>query len=81
MHELSIIQGIIAIINKEKEKHNFSKVNFIEIVCGRFNCASEENLQFCYDALADEGYLNGAKIRLKRLDDNSDVYLDKLDVD
>lgn len=82
MHELAIIQGIIEQIETEKKKNNFSKVNLIEIVCGKFNCASEDNLQFCLDAFAKGTYIEGAVLKLTRLEDKKSLfYLNTLEVD
>jgi len=69
MHEISIAQGILDIVSKEREKHNFSKVTLIEIVCGKYNCLSEEHLTFCFELVAKTPCLEGVKIQVQRLSD------------
>jgi len=67
MHEVSIIEGLIDIVEKQKEKHQFSKVLEIHIACGVYNCVSEENLEFCLKTVAQGTYLETAIIKVNRL--------------
>lgn len=67
MHELSIVQGIIRIIDDQQKVSSFFKVNSIELVCGKYNCLSEENIQFCYNALAESSCLKGASVQVVRV--------------
>jgi len=69
MHELSLVQGIIDNMLDKKSKHKFLKVNTVEIICGKYNCVSEENLQFCFDVVTKSTGLAGAKLKVSRLDD------------
>jgi len=67
MHEVSIVEGLIELVEKEKEKHHFSRVLEVQIVCGIYNCVSEENLEFCLKTVAKGTYLETAKITVNRL--------------
>ena len=69
MHEVSIVEGLIELVEKEKEKHHFSRVLEVQIVCGIYNCVSEENLEFCLKTVAKGTYLETAKITVNRLPD------------
>lgn len=80
MHELSIVQGIIGIIEKEWRAHNFSKVESVEVICGEYNCLCESNLQFCFDAVAAFPYMQGARLRIKRIAGGNAVYIHSLEV-
>jgi hydrogenase nickel insertion protein HypA len=66
MHELSIVDGIIRNIEATRRRCRFEKVREIEVSCGKYNCLSEENLQFCFDAVAKSSYLEGAKLKVAR---------------
>jgi len=66
MHELAVVEGILRNIETQREEHHFTRVNKIEITCGRYNCLSQENLQFCFDALAKSTPLEGARLSVKR---------------
>ena len=67
MHEISIVEGVLEIIEKEKKKHNFNKVKLIEIVCGKHNCICEDNLNFCLETVANSTYIEGARFKIRRL--------------
>jgi len=66
MHELSIVQEIIARVNLQREKDRFSKVRTIEVACGRYSCLSEEQIQSCFDLAAKPSCMEGAKLKLIR---------------
>jgi len=66
MHELSVVEGILRIVEIQKRKHRFSRVKLIEIVCGKFNCLSEDNLQFCFDAVTESSSLKGVRLKIVR---------------
>lgn len=67
MHELSIIQGVLDIIEKEQQKHKFKKVLMIEVVCGQYNCLCEETMNFCFETAAKSTCAEGASFKVKRL--------------
>jgi hydrogenase nickel incorporation protein HypA/HybF len=67
MHEVSIVEGVIDLIEKQKEIHKFERVIEIRIACGIYNCASDENLNFCLKTVAEGTYLETALITVKRL--------------
>ena len=67
MHELSIVQGLVSNIEHQKKKYNFDKVLSVDIMCGKYNCLSEETIQFCYDLVTENSYMHGAHIKLLRL--------------
>ena len=68
MHEVSIVEGMLEILEEQRQKNNFKKVLRIEIVCGKYNCASEETLSFCFhNVISKDSYLSEAVIEVKRL--------------
>jgi hydrogenase nickel insertion protein HypA len=67
MHEIAIVEGLIELIGKQKERHQFARVVEIRINCGKYNCASEENLNFCLKTAAAGTYLENALIKVNRL--------------
>jgi Zn finger protein HypA/HybF involved in hydrogenase expression len=66
MHELSLAEGIMRQVNIYKGKHGFSRVKQIEIICGKFNAVSSENLEYLLSA-QDDPCLHAVRIRLIRL--------------
>lgn len=86
MHELSIVNGIISHIERQKTEHNFDKVLSVELSCGPYNCISDDNIQFCFNAIAGSSWISGAKVAIKRrplsgedCHDNA-IYITKLEV-
>jgi hydrogenase nickel incorporation protein HypA/HybF len=67
MHELSIVQGILGIIEKERKARGFTKVKSVEVQCGHYSCVSEESLKFCFEAVATDPRLKGASLTLVRM--------------
>jgi len=66
MHEVSLVEGIIDVVNREKKRTRFKKVLTIEIGCGPYNCVSEESLQFYFDMAVRSTYLHGARLVVRR---------------
>ncbi|MBU1863582.1 MAG: hydrogenase maturation nickel metallochaperone HypA [Candidatus Omnitrophica bacterium] len=67
MHEVAIVEGIIASVEKQKKEHAFYSVISIAIMCGKYNCVSEENLNFCWHVATQGTYLETAKLHVHRL--------------
>jgi len=67
MHELSIVQGILGIIEKERNARGFTRVKSVEVQCGHYSCISEESLKFCLEAVATEPHMKGAALKLVRM--------------
>lgn len=67
MHELSVVRGILGIIERERKARGFSRVRSVEVQCGHYSCITEESLRFCFDAVAVEPHLRGASLSLVRM--------------
>lgn len=67
MHELFIIEGVIKTVEARREKHGFSRVRRVDLVCGKYSCLAEENLTFCFDAVTGGTFLEGARLTVTRL--------------
>jgi hydrogenase nickel incorporation protein HypA/HybF len=61
-----LVEGIVKQIESQKKKHSFSRVNSVHLVCGKYNCLSEETLQFCFDAVTRLSYMEGARLKVTR---------------
>lgn len=60
MHEVSICEGILAIIEDEARKQDFSSVKRISIEVGPFSCVEVEALRFSFDAVTKSSIAEGA---------------------
>ncbi len=61
MHELSVVRGILGIIERERKARGFSRVRSVEVQCGHYSCITEESLRFCFEAAAVEPHLRGPR--------------------
>ena len=80
MHEIAIVEGLIDLVGQQKEKYKFSRVVEIQIACGPYNCASEENLNFCLKAVAEGTCLEAALIKVNRLPERWQCPACKIDI-
>ncbi len=53
MHELSIAQGIMQIVEAEREKHGFQKVGVIHLRAGALSGIDQQALQFAFEVVRE----------------------------
>ncbi len=53
MHELSIAQGMMQIVEAEREKHGFEKVNVIHLRAGALSGINQQALQFAFEVVRE----------------------------
>ncbi len=53
MHELSIAQGIMQIVEAERAKHGFDKVSVIHLRSGALSGIDEQALQFAFEVVRE----------------------------
>ena len=64
MHELSICESILSIIDERSKAEAFSKVNRVRLEIGPFSCVEMEALRFSFDVAASGGIADGALLEL-----------------
>ena len=62
MHEMSIAQGIIDIVEDEMRKHNAKVLRSIHVNIGRFSSIVPEALSFCFEVITKDTDMNGARL-------------------
>jgi hydrogenase nickel incorporation protein HypA/HybF len=67
MHEISICEGLVSLVEKQKKLHEFSRVLKLQVACGVYNCVSQETLNFCFQTIAKGTYMENAVITIHRL--------------
>lgn len=67
MHEMSIAQGIIDIVNKTAEREKAKKVSAIGLLLGDMAGVEVDSLNFCFGALAMGTIAEEAKLQIKRV--------------
>jgi hydrogenase nickel incorporation protein HypA/HybF len=64
MHELSLAQSILDIVEQEMTRHGASRVNVIRLDVGEFTAVVPESLSFCFEVIAKGTPLEGVKLEL-----------------
>lgn len=67
MHELSIAQEIIGIIQENLPKGNGHAVKSVKLKIGKLTNILPDSLEFCFDALIRSTPLDGAKLEIVRI--------------
>jgi len=67
MHELSLTQSLIEIIEEYSRKHHFRKVNSLKLSAGRLSCIDPKSLEFAFEVLSRETPAQGASLEFEIL--------------
>ena len=62
MHEISLVESVVALIEDERRKQGFSRVRTIRLKVGRLGHAEPEALRFCFDAVTRGTIVDGARL-------------------
>ena len=62
MHEVSLIEGVVALVEDERRKQNFSRVRLIRLKLGALGHAEPEALRFCFAAVTRGTIADGARL-------------------
>jgi len=62
MHEMSIAQNMIAIIEDEMRKHSAKVLRSIYVNIGRFSSIVPDALSFCFEIITKDTELAGARL-------------------
>ncbi len=60
MHEMSIIQSVIEIINEEMEKNDATILRSIRLNIGKMSAIVPDSLSFCFEVITTGTRLEGA---------------------
>jgi len=64
MHEVSLIENVIALVEQERTRQVFARVTMIRLNVGALGCAEPEALRFCFDAVATGTIAQGARLEI-----------------
>ncbi len=71
MHEVSLCESILRIIEKQAEKERFSRVVKVRVALGEQSCASEESLSFSFPFVVKNTIADGAVLEFIRTNDDT----------
>lgn len=64
MHELSLAEGVLHLIEDAARKQNFAKVITVWLEIGELSGVEVEAMKFCFDAVTRESIAEGAKLEI-----------------
>ena len=64
MHELSLCEGILQVLETEARQQGFSKVKTVWLEIGALSCVEPEALLFGFDAVTRDSIAAGAKLEI-----------------
>jgi len=67
MHELSLTQSLLDIIEDYARKHHFEKVNSLKLSFGRLSCIEPKSLEFAFEVLSEKTRAQGARLEFEIL--------------
>jgi hydrogenase nickel incorporation protein HypA/HybF len=65
MHEVSLIEGVIALVEQERARQIFVRVNLIRLEVGALGPADPEALRFCFDAVSAGTIAQGSSLEIE----------------
>lgn len=64
MHEMSIAEGIIQVLEDESKKQSFSRIKKVWLEIGRFGGVEVEALRFCFDVVTKNSIAEDAELEI-----------------
>jgi hydrogenase nickel incorporation protein HypA/HybF len=65
MHEMSIAQSLIEIIEEEMEKHGAKALRSVRLHIGQLSAVVPEALSFCFEVITEGTALQGARLNME----------------
>lgn len=67
MHEMSLTEGVVRILEEQAKTHGFAKVKTVWLEIGELSSVDPDSMLFCFDAVARAGVAEGAKLEIVRV--------------
>ena len=64
MHEVSLIENVLALVEQERAKQVFDRVTRIKLAVGALGCAEPDALRFCFAAVTAGTIAQGARLEI-----------------
>lgn len=71
MHEMSLCEGLLQVVEAEAVKQGFSKVMAVWLEVGALSSVEPEAMEFCFDAVTRDSLANGATLNIIRTPGNA----------
>jgi hydrogenase nickel incorporation protein HypA/HybF len=67
MHEMSLVESVLAVVEDERRKQPFSRVRMIRLAIGALGHAEPEALRFCFEAATNGTIAEGARLEIETI--------------
>lgn len=67
MHELSLVESMLGIIEQEARARGFARVLAVRVAVGELGSVEPQALQFCFDAVCRGSLADGASLLIERV--------------
>jgi hydrogenase nickel incorporation protein HypA/HybF len=67
MHELSIAEGIILLLEEQAARESFSRVRLVRLEIGPLAAVEAQALRFCFAAVSRDSLADGARLEIVEL--------------
>jgi hydrogenase nickel incorporation protein HypA/HybF len=64
MHEMSLAENMLQIIEDAAHKQNFTRVKTVWLEIGKLACVEQEAMRFCFDVVIKDTVADGAKLEI-----------------
>jgi hydrogenase nickel incorporation protein HypA/HybF len=64
MHEVSLMEGVVALVEDERRKQDFTRVRTLRLQLGALGHAEPEALRFCFEAVTYGTVVEGASLQI-----------------
>ena len=64
MHEMSLCEGVLQVIQDHAERHGFSRVETVWLEIGGLSGVEVESMRFCFDAVTRGSLADGARLEI-----------------
>jgi hydrogenase nickel incorporation protein HypA/HybF len=67
MHEMSLCEGIVQILQEQAETHQYRRVKTVCLELGQFSTVEISALEFCYEVVCRDTLAEGSKLEIIQL--------------
>ena len=64
MHELSLAEGVLQIVQDAARREGFGRVHAVWIEVGRLSSVEPEAMRFCFDVVTRQSVADGARLEI-----------------
>lgn len=67
MHEMSLAEGVLQIVEDAARAQGFSRVRAVRLEIGQLSSVEVEAMRFCFDAVIRDTLADGARLEIDRI--------------